>query len=76
MKAEDCAINRDNIIEECDLVVQRVIDGMAAHTNEAGMVTGEDFFFPEIEYLRDVVGEIRALKGQERFPPHSSERVR
>lgn len=43
-------------------VLDGVINGMKAHTNDAGMVTGADFFATELTYLEPVVQMIRELR--------------
>lgn len=49
-------------IDKAARAVQKTIDGMEAHTNDVGIVTGKDFFSTEIAYLQDVLDELKTLK--------------
>lgn len=54
--------SRDAIIEECARVLDDIVVSMEEHTNQDGMVTGRDFYHPEIVYIEDAAKCIRFLK--------------
>ena len=65
---EALSATRAQIIEECAQVLDRIVAGMAAHKNPEGMVTGRDFYHPEIDYIEKAAKDVRALKGSHIAP--------